>query len=315
MVSVENLLSAWQEFSSGKRKKKDVEVFSLNLMDNIISLHEELINKTYKHGDYYAFSINDPKHRQIHKATVKDRIVHRAIYRKLYPFFDKTFISDSFSCRINKGTHKALNRFKGFNYKVSKNNTKTVFVLKCDIRKFFASISQGVLIEILKEYVPDGEIMELLQNVIKSFNKGLPLGNLTSQLFCNIYMNKFDQFVKHILKIKHYIRYADDFVIFSINRIYLEDLLAQVSIFLKGKLKLELHPSKVSIETLASGIDFLGWIHFSDHRVLRTSTRNRMLRNPKLNKNNKATINSYLGLLGYGNTGKVRWDFLKKIIV
>ena len=149
IISVENLLSAWQEFIKGKRNKPDVQIFSLNLMDNILQLHQDLASKTYKHGDYYAFYINDPKPRHIHKATVRDRLLHHAIYRILYPFFDRTFISDSYSCRINKGTHKAINRFRSFGYQVSQNNTKTCWVLKCDIRKFFASIDQTVLLLVL----------------------------------------------------------------------------------------------------------------------------------------------------------------------
>src|SRR3989344_1136230 len=104
IISLENLLEAWQEFLKGKRNKKDVQEFQLNLMDNIFSLHNELKNKTYKHGPYYAFNISDPKPRNIHKATVRDRLLHHTIYRILYPYFDKKFISDSYSCRLNKGT-------------------------------------------------------------------------------------------------------------------------------------------------------------------------------------------------------------------
>ena len=111
IISVDNLLSAWQEFIKGKRKKKDVQEFQLNLMDNIFSLHSDLVSFTYRHGGYTAFNISDPKPRNIHKASVRDRLLHRALYRVIYPFFDKTFIADSFSCRLNKGTHKALNRF------------------------------------------------------------------------------------------------------------------------------------------------------------------------------------------------------------
>jgi len=121
---VENLYKAWEEFVRGKRYKKDVIVFSLNLSTNIFDLHQDLINKTYRHRDYTAFNISDPKPRNIHKASVRDRLLHHAIYRVLYPYFDKKFIADSYSCRLDKGTHKAMNRFREFSYKVSKNNTK-----------------------------------------------------------------------------------------------------------------------------------------------------------------------------------------------
>lgn len=169
IISLENLLEAWKEFVNGKRNKKDVQEFSMHLMDNIFSLHSDLINHTYKHGGYQAFKINDPKPRDIHKASVRDRLLHHAIYRILYPFFDKTFIADSYSCRLNKGTHKAVNKFCSYFYKVSKNNTRTCWVLKCDIRKFFANINHDILINILREYIPDKDIIELLESVILSF--------------------------------------------------------------------------------------------------------------------------------------------------
>ncbi|MBI3306151.1 hypothetical protein HYZ82_03450 [Candidatus Nomurabacteria bacterium] len=139
IISVENLLLALKEFLCGKRNRKDVQEFQLHLMDNILSLQNDLKNKTYTNGGYHAFNISDPKPRQIHKAKVRDRLLHHAIYRILYPYFYSKFIHDSYSCRINKGTHKAINRFRDFSRKVSKNNTKTCWVLKCDIRKFFAS--------------------------------------------------------------------------------------------------------------------------------------------------------------------------------
>ena len=136
--------------------------------------------------------------------------------------------------------------------------------------------------------------------------RGLPLGNLTSQLLVNIYMNEFDQYVKHKLKAKHYIRYADDFVLFSHDKQELEKRLRYIEVFLRDELKLGLHPNKVSITTAASGVYFLGWVHFPDHRVLRTSSKRRMLRRAREQKGNENTKQSYLGLLTHGNTQKLR---------
>ncbi|OGN14877.1 MAG: hypothetical protein A3J47_02655 [Candidatus Yanofskybacteria bacterium RIFCSPHIGHO2_02_FULL_43_22] len=305
IISLENLLLAWKEFITGKKKRKDVQEFERYLMGNIISLHDDLDNKIYAHSSYETFNISDPKPRHINKAKVRDRLLHHAIYRILYPFFDRTFISDSFSCRINKGTHRALNRFRQFEYKASRNHTKTCWILKCDIRKFFENIDHEILVEILKKYIPDKNILWLLERVIYSFStapgRGLPLGNLTSQLFVNIYMNEFDQFVKHGLKVKHYIRYADDFVVFSHDKTWLEELLPRIADFLKERLKLQIHPDKIYLKTLASGVDFLGWVHFPDHRTLRTTTKRRMFK--KIKENSKPeTVNSYLGLLKHGNT-------------
>lgn len=313
IISVENLLCAWQEFERGKKKKNDVIEYKRYLMTHILNLHNDLKNKTYKHGSYEYFVISDPKRRDIHKANVRDRLLHHAIYRKLYPFFDTTFISDSYSCRDNKGTHKALRRFDIFARKASKNYTKTCWVLKCDIRKFFASIDHEILLNILELRIEDRKILELLENIIGSFNSGnigvgLPLGNLTSQLLVNIYMNEFDQYVKYKLKVKYYIRYADDFVFLSDNKNDLELLCQKVEDFLTQNIKLTLHPDKCYIKTLASGIDFLGWVHFPKHKVLRTVTKKRMFR--KLSGKN---ISSYLGLLSHGNTKKLQNILLESL--
>ncbi len=309
IVSIDNLLEAWKEFIRGKRNKKDVQEFSLHLMDNIITLHQDLASRAYHHGGYQAFNISDPKPRNIHKAIVRDRLLHHAIYRILYPFFDKTFISDSYSCRLKKGTLKALNRFRSFGYKTSQNNTKTCWILKCDIRKFFSNVNHEILLGILGDYIHDKKILWLLEEIINSFSSkpeiGLPLGNLTSQLLVNIYMNEFDRYVKHKLKIRYYIRYADDFVILSDDRNYLENLIFPISEFLFEKLKLQLHPNKISIKTLNSGVDFLGWVNFPYHRVLRTVTKRRMIRRI-IESPTPETLNSYLGLLRHGNTHKLK---------
>lgn len=310
IISVDNLLEAWQGFLPGKRDKKDVREFSLGLMDNIFALHDNLFNHSYKHGAYQAFKINDPKPRDIHKATVRDRLLHHAVHRVLYPFFARAFIADSYSCQLGKGMHRALNRFCRFSHIISKNNTRTCWILKCDIKKFFASIDQEILLGVLKQYISDENIIWILERVIKSFSstapgKGLPLGNLTSQLLVNVYMNEFDQFAKHKLKTKYYIRYADDFVIFSESREWLEKQTLLIADFLSCNLKLELHPDKVYIKTLASGVNFLGWVNFPDHRVLRTTTRRRMMRKLRQSKSS-ATKDSYLGLLKHGNTRRIK---------
>ena len=293
---------------NGKRKRKDVRTFETSLADNIFDLHHSLRLHTYKHGPYLAFTIHDPKKRNIHKAKVRDRLLHHAIHRKLYPFYDNIFITDSYSCRNFKGMHKAIDRFQCFFRSVSKNNHRTVWVLKCDIRKFFDSVDHHTLLEILKKKIADSAIISLLENIIASFEKtngkGIPLGNLTSQLFANVYMNCFDQWVKHHLKAKWYIRYADDFILMHHEKSVLEEYLNQIKFFLQDNLHLELHPHKVSITTLASGVDFLGWVHFPHHRVLRTVTKRRMLKSLKINQK-KETVASYKGMLTWGNAHKI----------
>ncbi|TSC83631.1 MAG: Uncharacterized protein G01um101413_960 [Parcubacteria group bacterium Gr01-1014_13] len=315
IISLGNLFLAWQEFIIGKKKKEDVQIFARNLMDNIVELHHSLVNKTYQHGGYESFYVTDPKRRHIHKASVRDRLLHHAVYRILYPFFDRTFIVDSYSCRNEKGVHAGINRFRTLAGQVSKNHTRTCWVLKCDIQKFFASIDQKILLSILKEHIPDKDIVRLLENIIDSFHTefkpdvGLPLGNLTSQLFANVYMNRFDQWVKHKLKVKHYARYADDFIFLSHDKGSLESIISQAQEFLQTNLKLSLHPNKLFLSSVGSGVDFLGWVNFSDHRILRATTRRRMLARIKVHPT-KETLQSYLGLLGHGNTKKNTDDLL-----
>ncbi|MEK7611766.1 MAG: reverse transcriptase/maturase family protein [Patescibacteria group bacterium] len=313
IISVENLLAAWQEFIVGKRNRMDVQKFELNLMSNIFALHGDLAAHIYRHSEYEAFNISDPKPRNIHKASVRDRLLHRAIYRVLYPFFDRRFIADSYSCRKRKGTHKAIAKFRSYAHIVSKNHMQTAWVLKCDIRKFFASIDQEILMRIMLVHIPEKNILRLISAIVGSFymgerGRGLPLGNLTSQLFVNIYMNIFDQFMKHKIKAKYYIRYADDFVILSADKAWLETTLRSVHAFLLEELKLTLHPDKVSLQTFASGIDFLGWIHFPDHRVLRSATKKRMFRNLENTKGKNEVVLSYLGLMNHGNTQKLKQE-------
>lgn len=310
IISIENLLAAWKEFVKDKRKKADVQAFQLRLMDNILSLHREFVAGTYRHGPYEAFKVNDPKPRDIHKATVRDRLVHHAIYRVLYPIFDRTWVADSFSCRRDKGTHRAMNRFHIFARKVSRNETRTCWVLKCDVRKFFASIDQKILMEIVTRRLSDTRSTALVGEIVKSFystapGKGLPLGNLTSQMLVNLYMNEFDQYAKHGLKCRYYIRYADDFVLLSDDRTQLEEWLPQIAAFLGENLALSLHPGKVYIKTYASGVDFLGWVHFMDHRILRTSTKRRIMR-ALSGDVHEASVASYLGLLKHGNAYELR---------
>jgi retron-type reverse transcriptase len=314
------LLAAWEEFLPGKRKRKDVAKFSLHLMDNIFALHRELTDKTYRHGAYWAFKINDPKPRDIHKASVRDRLLHHAIYRILYPYFDTRFSYDSHSCRVDKGTHLATKRFMTFARKVLVNGTKTAWVLKCDIRKFFANIDHSVLKKIIENHIADTDTTWLLRQVIDSFNTdgkigvGLPLGNLTSQLLVNVYMNELDQFIKRNLKIRYYVRYADDFAILHGDRRFLECVIPKISGFLQEKLKLALHPDKLFIKTLASGVDFLGWVHFPKHRVLRTSTKKRMFKKLKCAQK-PGSIQSYLGMLSHGQAYELSQEVLDRFSI
>lgn len=322
IISPENLFSAWEEFGKGKQHKPDVQRFEFELERHIFQLHRELMNKTYKHGLYKGFYVRDPKVRHIHKATVRDRVLHHAVFKVLNPIFEPTFIPNSFSCRVAKGTHKGVLAVEQMLRKESKNYTGPCFALKCDVKKFFDTVNHNVLLEILGKRVADQDALWLLKEIIGSYatgyanllgKTGLPIGNLTSQLFANVYMNEFDQFAKHTLKLKHYARYTDDFLVISKDREYLKKLVPQIRGFLKNKLSLELHPYKVGVWKFHQGIDFLGYVALPHYRVLRMNTkrrifrkvkerigqyRNMMISDDKLNQ----SLQSYLGVLSHANT-------------
>ena len=312
---------SWREFKKGKAKRKNVLEFEFNLEDNLFQLYQELRNKTYKHSKYTSFYIQDPRLRHIHKAIIKDRIVHHLVSRYLENIYDKTFIFDSYSCRINKGTHGAVNRLRRFSIKQSKGNKINFYCLKCDIKKFFDSIDHNILIEILKQTIKDKDILNLITEIISSFqtmpNKGIPLGNLTSQHFANIYLNEIDKFVKHKLKVKYYIRYTDDFVILHTNKDYLEKTVNSIEEFIKDNLKLSLHPGKIIIRKYHQGIDFLGYISLPHYRILRTKTKIRMFKKIKnkikdfkttkiSEESLNQTIQSYFGVLKHCNSYKLK---------
>ena len=310
IVSLDSLFASWNEFKQKKKIKNDVALFASRLIPNLLSLERDLKTGAYKHGPYYHFKINDPKPRDIHKALVRDRIIHHALYRALYPHFTRRFIFDSYSCQMGKGTHRALKRLAEFSLKSSRNFSGTVWVLKGDVKKCFASINHQVLKSTLMRDIKDTQTVNLLAEIIDSFSAGgekgtgNPLGNLTSQLFVNIYLNDFDQFIKHELKAKYYVRYADDFVVLSSSQLELKNLISKIDLFLRTNLKLFLHPDKVYIKSFASGIDFLGWVHFFKYRTLRTVTQKRMMR--RIGEHpTPETISSYLGLLKHGQAYKL----------
>lgn len=320
LISLENLFQAWDEFKKGKRNKKDVQEFEFHLEDNLFGLYESLKNKTYKHGYYEDFYVIDPKRRHIHKAKVSDRILHHLLYTYLYQLFDKTFIFDSYSCRLEKGTHKAVKRLEQFSRKVSKNYARDCWALKLDIKKFFANVNHKILLSILEEKIEDQDTLNLLEEVIESFHSanlasqgqalqscnGIPLGNLTSQIFANIYMNELDQFVKQKLKIKYYIRYADDFIILDSNKDNLYKYTSILVNFLDENLKLELHPNKIILRKLSWGIDFLGYIVLPHYILPRTKTKKRIIKRILKERISNQSLQSYLGYLKHANTYRLR---------
>jgi len=327
ITSLENLFDAWTSFRHNKGKRRDVQAFEIKLEENIFKLHRELRSGVYKHGSYKPFYIYDPKRRLIYKAIVKDRVVHHSIYSVLNPIFEPTFIANSFSCRIGKGTHKGVRTLEIMLRKVSRNNTRGCFALKCDIKKFFDSVNHEILLNILAKRIKDPKTISLLAEVVSSFSNntawgrkysgsGLPIGNLTSQLFANIYLSELDHFVKNELKVKNYVRYTDDFVIGSGNRDYLEYLIEPISEFLEENLRLLLHPQKLLIRKYKQGIDFLGYVIFPKYTIIRTKTKRRIFRKTRKHVDEyrngilsedalRQSMASYFGVLSHANSFKL----------
>ena len=328
VTSLDNLFQAWEEFKKGKRKKIEVGNLERHLEDNIFELHKDLENKTYRHSEYTGFYIRDPKVRHIHKAVVKDRIVHHALFKVLTSLFEPTFIADSFSCRKGYGTHKGFKKLIKYSRKVSRNYTQDCWALKCDIKRFFDSVDHDILLGLIEHRIKDPDIIWLLEEIIRSFEiergEGIPIGNLTSQLFSNIYLNELDQFIKKELKVKHYVRYADDFILLDKNKDALLGAVEDIKIFLDRQLKLSLHPKKISLRKLFWGIDFVGYIALPHHQVLRTKTKKRIFRKLKegvedfkIGKIQEETlsqsIQSYLGILKHANTYKLEKEIKNNI--
>ncbi|MDD5318510.1 MAG: reverse transcriptase domain-containing protein, partial [Candidatus Pacebacteria bacterium] len=320
VISFENLFLAWKEFCRGKRKKEDVVRFELSLEDNLINLSQKLQNRTWQPDPYSIFKVCDPKLRTIHKATVRDRVLYQAVYRALYQTFDRSFIFHTYSSRDFRGTHRGVISFEKFSRKVSQNYTRPAWAVKCDVRKFFDSIDQKILLDLIDRKVKDRQLMALIRLIVRSFEvlpeKGLPLGNVTSQLFANIYLHELDTFVKKELKVNYYLRYCDDFAILLDSEVQLKEYVEKVKLFLKKTLLLDIHPHKIIFRKLHQGMDFLGYVMLPHRRVLRTRTKKRMLKKMTslkyaLTKNLieeeplKQRLQSYLGMLTHCKGEKI----------
>ncbi len=278
----QNLELAWRKARKRKTQKQYVIEFEKNLHDNLLFLRVELLLHAYRPQPLETFILRDPKTRKISVSNFRDRIVHHAICNIIEPIFGKKFIYDSYANRKGKGTLAALNRLHFFMQKVTKNGTIVKnrskssirgFVFKGDIKHYFDTIDHGKLLKIVKNTATDKRFLFLLKTILANHSskierKGMPLGNLTSQFLANVYLDKLDQFVKHILKVKYYIRYVDDFLILHQDKNKLEYYNQQISIFLKLELDIELNRDKSVIKPLNRGVDFLGFRCFYHYKLL-----------------------------------------------
>ncbi|MDP3989728.1 MAG: reverse transcriptase domain-containing protein [archaeon] len=273
LCSYENLETAFNRARRGKTLKRYVIEFEEKLKENLLQLRYELIMQTYEPQPLKTFILRDPKTRKISKSAFRDRVVHHAICNIIEPVFDKRFIYDSYANRLTKGTLNAVKRFDEFKRKVSKNNTIRCYVLKADIKSYFDTVNHQILIELLSNRIKDQRLMWLIKKILANHkgeceNKGMPLGNLTSQFFANVYLNELDQFVKHKLRAQYYIRYVDDFAILHQSSTVLDEYKSKIDEFLRVKLDLKLHPDKSQVLKLEKGIGFLGFRVFYNHKLL-----------------------------------------------
>ena len=282
LYSMGNLTLAWRKARKNKTLNTDILNFEKDLEKNLIKLHYELKNKTYKPKNLKTFVLRDPKTRVISKSDFRDRIVHHALILVIGKDFQKQFIYDSCANQIGKGGTFALRRFDTFLRKVTNNFKKNAFCLKADVRHYFEKVDHEILMKILARRIKDNDILwltrQILNNAVQPFfgvandllNKnGMPLGNYTSQFFANVYLHDLDYFVKNILKAKYYIRYVDDFVILHKSKRQLEIWKEEINSSLKNKLKIELHSQKSRIIPLNKGEDLVGFRNFYHYRLLR----------------------------------------------
>jgi len=331
LCSTENLKLAFRKARKGKSKRNYVIEFEANLENELLKLKEELETFIYKPRPLKTFVIRDPKTRKISASHFRDRVVHHALCNIIEPIFDKTFICDSCANRKNKGTSYALKRFDSFLRKVSqngkllknaKNNNMIIgYALKCDIKHYFDTVDHEVMIKTIRKKISDGRVLWLIKQILRNHNskvkgKGMPIGNLTSQFFANVYLNGLDYFVKQNLKAKYYIRYVDDFIVLhrSKEKLFLWKWL--INNFLKS-IKLELHPEKSKIVPLHKGIKFLGFRVFYHYKIPKKGNlrkiekrleelENSFLKN-LIDKNKlKDIFNGWNSYLLLGNTYKLR---------
>lgn len=307
-VSFDKLLKAHIKARRGKREKRDVILFELRLEQELLQLEEKLKNGTYRHGKYREFKVYEPKERMIKASGYRDRVIHQwYVENFIKPYFVPQFIHTSYAGIQGRGMHKASKDVQN-GMRSAKSKWSNYYILKMDVTKYFQNIDKKILWEILKRKIKDKKLLWLTREILLSTKgmKGLTLGNYTSQMFANIYLNELDQYVKHKLKCKYYYRYMDDMVIMCENKEIAKDSLNDITKFLKENLKLTLN-SKTRIFKDIQGVNFCGYKINEKRLKIRHTSKCRMKRKLKRYtrqlKEGKITLpeiqRSIAGWLGY----------------
>lgn len=304
VFALENIYRQYLNCRKNKRNTINALRFEYNLEENLARLHEELETQTYSPSRSVCFALKQPKLREIFAADFKDRVVHHILVSYLEKFWEPTFIYDSFACRRGKGAQRAVKRLQDFTRKISRSGKKRAYFIQLDIQGFFLHINKEVLYEIVAKRIRDEKILWLARNVIfhdctkdvifkgergllervpthktlfgTKNERGLPIGNLSSQFFANVYLNELDQYVKHHLKSRYYIRYSDDCVLSHEEKERLLEWWEEIGEFLKDRLRLELNNKRERLGLISNGIDFLGYIVRPDYLLARRRVVNRL---------------------------------------
>ena len=360
-IELEELFTAYFECRKNKRNTTNALAFEIDYENSLVQLGEEINSGTYKIDRSIAFIVDKPVKREIFAADFRDRVVHHLIIGKLNHLFEKQFIHDSYSCRVEKGTHFGIQRVDRFIRQCSANYTKDCYILKLDLQGFFMSINKNILFAKLEKFIKekyqstDKDLLiklckQIILNdptkncIIKGYksdwdnlpqtkslfhskpNCGLPIGNLTSQVFANFYMDSFDHFVKHDLKIRYYGRYVDDFVIVHEDKEYLRNLITKLSEYLQSELQTTIHPKKIYFQHYSKGVKFLGTVILPNRIYIADRTKgnfynaiekqNQIARDHKPSKEEQqafqSSMNSYLGIMKHYKSYKLRKEMIFK---
>lgn len=369
---LEDVFLAYFTARRSKRNSINQLQFEMNLESNLISLAQEIQNKSYEVSPSICFCVDRPVKREIFAAEFRDRVVHHLVYNYINPAFERQFIHDSYSCRVGFGTHYGIQRLQKHIRSASDNYRKTTYVLKLDIEGYFMSINRQILFDKIESNIlnyanrkmPSGKYFREEQNIDRLlyllnriiFNEptrncrikghksdwddlptskslfyssegcGLPIGNLTSQLFSNVYLSDFDNYVKRELKVKYYGRYVDDFYLITNNRQQLIDLKASIARYLQTQLGLKLHPKKVYLQEVSHGVSYLGvfikpYRSYVGRRIqknmqecfYRIHKQGQIETTDRMKQNHLASINSYLGICQHYNSYHLRQKLCDKL--
>jgi retron-type reverse transcriptase len=340
LLDFDNLYASWRKARRGKRYKPNVASVERSLDDALTLLQRELASETWQPGGFRSFTVHEPKRRRISAAPFRDRVVHHALINVLEPIYERKFIYDSYANRKGKGTHAALDRCTYF-------MRRNKYVLQCDVQQFFPSIDHAILKDILAKTIACQSTLRLCSKIIDSGAgvlaeeyamhwfagddlfaatrpRGLPIGNQTSQFWANVYLNELDQFVKHTLRCKGYVRYVDDFLLFADDKATLHKWRTEIIAFLQT-LRLTIHETRAQPQPVEHGIPFLGFTVFPDHRRLKRSKGIAYRRHLKTlwqgfqahtitRDEGRASVMAWLGHIQHGDTYKLRHKLFQEVI-